>query len=295
MTVILLDPLRPTMVPIEAAELLRGPVQFTAEVPVAVRWQLPGATSADSPVLVSTDRHNEAVLKRIANGENVIAAPSLPGDSLIEAVDVMDRLWGFGGWEVTQTHDSLRPYLLEETYELLDAVGSGDSTEIKEELGDLLLQVLFHSRIAQASDEPFTVDDVAAALVAKLVHRSPHLAETAVGPIDIAAQEQAWEQRKASEKARRSCMDGIAMALPALALAEKVRARATKAGFPADLIPEALQFVRLGGPANAEEELRKAVHDFVARIRSAEDAAEGERGERRPLYEKQWRKFLPDG
>ncbi len=67
------------------------------------------------------------------------------GDAVVEAALVMDKLWGFGGWEVTQTHDSLRPYLLEETYELLDAIQSGDPVAIREELGDLLLQVLFHS------------------------------------------------------------------------------------------------------------------------------------------------------
>lgn len=66
------------------------------------------------------------------------------GEALVEAVEVMDRLWGFGGWEVTQTHDSLRTYLLEETYELLDAIQSGDPVSVREELGDLLLQVLFH-------------------------------------------------------------------------------------------------------------------------------------------------------
>ena len=214
------------------------------------------------------------------------------GDALREAVEIMDRLWNLGGWEVTQTHDSLRPYLLEEAYELLDAIGSGDPEEIKEELGDLLLQVLFHSRIAEASAAPFTVDDVAATLVAKLVHRSPHLADGIAGPIDIAAQERAWEQRKASEKARRSCLDGIAMQLPALALAEKVLDRAIKSGVPADVVPEAMLHIRLGGGTNAEETLRKAGMDFVAAVRAAEDAADVAYGERRRLAPSEWRTFL---
>ncbi|BCN43051.1 MazG family protein [Prescottella equi] len=194
------------------------------------------------------------------------------GDAVVEAALVMDKLWGFGGWEVTQTHDSLRPYLLEETYELLDAIQSGDPVAIREELGDLLLQVLFHSRIAEAAGE-FTVDDVAATLVTKLAHRSPNLADDLAGPVDIAEQERAWEARKAAEKARESCIDGIALQQPALALAEKVISRARKAGLPDELVPDELWVVRLGGDTSAEDELRKATLRFVARIRAAESAA----------------------
>ncbi|MEC3916934.1 MazG family protein [Nocardia sp. CDC160] len=217
--------------------------------------------------------------------------------ALGEAVEVMDRLWNFGGWEVTQTHDSLRPYLLEETYELLDAIQEQDAETIKEELGDLLLQVLFHSRIAEAAGE-FTVAEVAAALVAKLVHRSPHLIDDGIDrdaavADKIAAQEKAWEERKSAEKARRSCLDGIAMAQPALALAEKVRSRAIKAGLPEDSIPDALRFVELGGPDSAEERLRKATLVFAGRIRAAEDAAEIARGERRALTAGDWCEFWP--
>lgn len=216
---------------------------------------------------------------------------------LADAVEVMDRLWHFGGWETTQTHDSLRPYLLEETYELLDAIGAGDAETIKEELGDLLLQVLFHSRIAEAAGE-FTVDEVAAALVDKLVHRSPHLiaadlpADTSVAD-KIAAQEKAWEERKSTEKARRSCLDGIAMAQPALALAEKVRARSSRAGLPDELVPAALRVVELGGPDSAEERLRKATLAFADAIRSAEDAAESARGQRLRLDAADWHEFWP--
>ncbi|MTE15434.1 nucleoside triphosphate pyrophosphohydrolase [Nocardia sp. CT2-14] len=220
-------------------------------------------------------------------------------EALGDAVEVMDRLWTFGGWEVTQTHDSLRPYLLEETYELLDAIQAEDAETIKEELGDLLLQVLFHSRIAEAAGE-FTVADVAAALVAKLVHRSPHLIDNGIDPDaavadKVAAQEKAWEERKSAEKARRSCLDGIAMAQPALALAEKVRSRAIKAGLPEDLIPDALRVVELGGPDSAEERLRKATLAFAAAIRSAEDAAESDRGERRALTAADWYRHWPCG
>ncbi|MFE3259559.1 MazG family protein [Nocardia sp. NPDC059229] len=225
--------------------------------------------------------------------------------ALGEAVEVMDRLWNFGGWEVTQTHDSLRPYLLEETYELLDAIQAADAETIKEELGDLLLQVLFHSRIAEAAGE-FTVADVAAALVSKLVHRSPHLigehgsGEYGIDPAaavadKIAAQEKAWEERKSAEKARRSCLDGIAMAQPALALAEKVRSRGIKAGLPEELIPGALRVVELGGPDSAEERLRKATLAFATAVRAAEDAAEIGRGERRALAAADWHRYWPRG
>lgn len=208
--------------------------------------------------------------------------------TLTDAVELMDRMWGFGGWEVEQTHESLRPYLIEETYELLDALGGVDDEAIKEELGDLLLMVLFHSRIAEAAGR-FTVDDVAATLVDKLTHRSPHLTDGHAGPLDIAMQDRNWHARKATEKARRSCLDGIALAQPALMLADKIRSRSAKAGFPADLIPTALRVVHLDAPGNPEDELRKAALAFAAHIRAAEDAAEAAYGTRRALTPEDWR------
>ncbi|WP_431964807.1 MazG family protein [Nocardia sp. bgisy134] len=245
----------------------------------------PGPSASGNGAAESRDSSRSA-------GDVALVAAGLAG-----AVEVMDRLWNFGGWEVTQTHDSLRPYLLEETYELLDAIQHADAETIKEELGDLLLQVLFHSRIAEAAGE-FTVDDVAAALVAKLVNRSPHLIDSGIAPDatveeKIAAQERAWEERKSAEKSRRSCLDGIAMAQPALALAEKIIARSTKAGLPDDLIPPDLRVVHLGGPDSAEERLRKATLSFAAAIRAAEDAAESARGSRDPLDPADWRHYWP--
>ncbi|MGV9681016.1 MazG family protein [Nocardia sp. NPDC003482] len=226
-----------------------------------------------------------------------MTTPSDDAPALTAAVELMDRLWRFGGWEVTQTHDSLRPYLLEETYELLDAIGENDPETIKEELGDLLLQVLFHARIAQAAGT-FTLDDVAKTLVTKLLHRSPHLQDTPLPPDaprseKIAAQEKAWEERKSTEKSRRSCLDGIALAQPALALAEKIRTRALKAGLPEDLIPPALRAVDLGLPESAEERLRKATLAFAHQIRRAEDTAEHTRGRRLPLLPEDWHTYWP--
>ncbi len=271
MTVVVLDPLRPGVVPVDAVGVLGGPVEFTAEVPDSVRSAL---RAGGGDVLVTTDRSRPEVASRIESGERVIEAAPVPGDGVALAVDVMDRLWGFGGWEVTQTHDSLRRYLLEETYELLDAIEERDPEGLREELGDLLLQVLFHSRIAQESaTDPFTVDDVARTLVTKLALRSPHLTNGHTGPVDIAEQERAWEVAKAAEKARASCLDGIAMAQPALALAEKVIERATRAGLPADLVPNELRVVQIVVGENAEDALRRAVLIFAARIRATEPEA----------------------
>ncbi|CAM2995097.1 MazG family protein [Skermania piniformis] len=217
----------------------------------------------------------------------------MTGEVLGDAAELLDRLWDFGGWEVAQTHESLLPFLLEETYELIDAVQSGDPAAVREELGDLLLQVLFHARIAEAADR-FTVDDVAAGLITKLTGRSPHLSDPTVsGPIDVRYQEQAWEQRKAAEKQRASCLDGIAPDLPALALAEKVIERAGRAGLPADLVPPDLQTIRPGDPVGAEHRLRSAVRSFAAAVRAAEDAAAAERdGARAPLAPADWRRLL---
>ncbi|OUS92479.1 MazG family protein [Rhodococcus sp. NCIMB 12038] len=269
MTVVLLDPLRPTTIPMEAVEVVGGGVEFTDEVPEAVRALLSAAPGA--AVLISTDPDHPTVREWVASGSRIIAAPKVPGDNLVEAAEVMDRLWSYGGWEVTQTHRTLSHYLVEETYEVLDAIESAEPGDLREELGDLLLQVLFHSRIASASGN-FDVDDVAATLVAKLVHRSPHLGEDVVGPIDIAEQERAWEIRKAAEKARSSCLDGVAMSQPAASLAAKVIARASKAGLPPELVPAEITADSAAVVA-AESRLQAATADLIARVRAAEDAA----------------------
>ncbi|NUS44990.1 MAG: MazG family protein [Mycobacteriaceae bacterium] len=197
----------------------------------------------------------------------------------------MDRLWGFGGWEVEQTHETLRPYLVEETYELLDAFDGGDDAEIASELGDLLLQVLFHARIAQAQGR-FTVDDVARALVDKLTRRSPHLTNGHTGPLDAVSQDAAWHARKTTERSG-SCLDGIPPAQPSLALAEKIIARSRKAGLPDDLVPAELRAVRLDGSGQAEARLRAAALAFADRFRAAEARA-AEESLRTPMSAEQW-------
>ena len=203
----------------------------------------------------------------------------------IDAVAVMDTLRTAGPWESEQTHDSLRRYLLEETYELFDAVHSGNGEELRDELGDVLLQVLFHARIAQeAGGHGFSIDDVADALVRKLTNRVP--AVLAGEPISLEDQLAQWEQRKALERStRRSCIDGVPTAQPALALAQKVIARVSAAGLPADLIPQALTEVRLRADGDAENDLRSAVLRFMETVRTVE-AAVGADG---AISEEHWR------
>ena len=279
MTVILVDPRRPTLVPIEAVGLLGGDVQYTEEMASAVAASLPSArsvrTDPPAPVLLSSDPDHVDVTARITAGEQVITAPApRPGDRLVDAVEIMDRLRTSGPWESEQTHDSLRRYLLEETYELFDAVHGGNAHEVRDELGDVLLQVLFHARIAQeAPHNSFTIDDVSDALVRKLVNRVPTV--LAGEPITLADQLAQWEQRKALERASeegRSCVDGIPTGQPALALAQKVIARATANGMPAELIPETVTSVVLDADRDTENELRTAVLEFMDAVRSAERA-----------------------
>ncbi|MGB3771240.1 MAG: MazG family protein [Rhodococcus sp. (in: high G+C Gram-positive bacteria)] len=303
MTVLLLDPLRPTMVPVQAVTLLDKPVGFTEEVPVSIRWRLTGFTAvddADQPeVLISTSRDNPDVQERIRRGEDVIEVPVPKGGHLTEAVFVMDKLRSLGGWEAQQTHETLRTYLLEETYELLDAIESGDSASIREELGDLLLQVLFHSRIARDNvDDAFDIEDVASTLVAKLTHRSPHLNDTSGSPVDVAAQEKAWEERKAAEKLRASCLDGVAMAQPSLALAQQVATRAVKAGLPKELVPDGMLTVTIElsgghGSDSAEDALRRTVNEFVADVRAAERGAAMDGVRSAEMDGRAWSKYWP--
>lgn len=203
----------------------------------------------------------------------------LRGAGLLAAVAEMDRLRG-GSWEAAQTHDSLRPYLLEETYELLDALAGDDRMELRGELGDVLLQVLFHARIAEEDEaDPFTIDDVADVLVSKLRARAPRTVDDDGNVIGEAERERMWQERKAAEKPRESCLDGIITATPALALAQKVLTRVRAAGFPEELLPAELAVVRLGfRDDDAEDRLRAAVLAFAARVRSAEARAMAQGG-----------------
>ncbi|PRY15252.1 XTP/dITP diphosphohydrolase [Kineococcus rhizosphaerae] len=159
-----------------------------------------------------------------------IVSDPRPGHKLLDLVAVMDRLRSPGGcpWDAQQTHTSLLRYLVEESYEVVDAVENGTRAELRDELGDLLLQVVFHARVAQEdSAEPFDVDDVAAAIVAKLERRHPHVFAGEAVAEDLQA---GWDAIKATEKPRESVLDGIPLQLPALARADKVLGRLQRNG-----------------------------------------------------------------
>ncbi|MDJ1136522.1 MazG family protein [Streptomyces iconiensis] len=168
------------------------------------------------------------------------ASYDLPGARLLDVVQVMDRIRAECPWSAERTHEDLLKYGVEEIYELVEAVEEGDRAALAEELGDVLLQVVFHARIAEDDpDEPFAVDDVAGGLVAKLVHRHPHVFGDEVAS-DAADVEAHWAERKAVEKhARTSVTEGVPLGQPALALAAKLGGRARGAGLDIAL-PDAL-------------------------------------------------------
>ena len=205
------------------------------------------------------------------------------GAALLRAVAVMDRLRSPDGcpWDAEQTHDSLRRYLVEECYELLQAIEDGDDLEMREELGDVLLQVLFHARIAaerSPEDGGFDIDDVAEGLVDKLIRRHPHVFAGAE-PVHTATDQQSrWDELKSAEHGRSSVVAGVALGQPAIALAAKLGARAARAGLDVPL-PEgdsaAEQIFRLAYAAGAvgedpESQLRAVSTSFAARLADAD-------------------------
>jgi XTP/dITP diphosphohydrolase len=156
----------------------------------------------------------------------------LPGARLLDLVQVMNRLRSPGGcpWDAEQTHRSLVTYLIEEAYELVEAIETGDKDHLREELGDLLLQIVFHSRIAEEdTTSPWSIDDVATEITEKLVRRHPHVFADAVAPTAEHVKAD-WEVRKTEEKGRTSAVEGVPLSLPALALAAKLVGRAARNG-----------------------------------------------------------------
>jgi XTP/dITP diphosphohydrolase len=209
-----------------------------------------------------------------------------PGARLLDAVAVMDRLVSPGGdpWKQQQTHASLAPYLMEESYEAYDAIVAGDLDALREELGDVLLQVVLHARLAEDLPEErrWSIDDVAAVLVDKMVRRNPHV--FAGADVDgVEAIIDNWERIKRAEKSRDSVLDGIALSQPALALAAKILQRVQRAGLSvalpsgADLGSVLLRTVahaRAEG-LDAEAALRAAVLDYAAAVRAVEPPPDG--------------------
>jgi XTP/dITP diphosphohydrolase len=249
-----------------------------------------------------TDALAELLSRRAIDGtppevELVTASHDVPGSRLLDLVAVMDRLRSPGGcpWDAEQTHASLAPYLLEEAHEVLEAIDSGSREHLREELGDLLLQVALLARVAlEHETEPFDVDDVAAGIVAKLVRRHPHVfgrgaGDEAVTAADVEAD---WQRRKSAEKRRRSALDGVPLGLPALTLADKLMARAARGGSPVTVAPAAVapaagaaDSAAYGGlllslvasarahGIDAEAALRAAARRYADAVRAEEDAA----------------------
>ena len=188
-------------------------------------------------------------------------------DPLAQFRDDMRRLRAECAWKREQTHQSLRRYLVEESWETLEAIDSGDPAHLREELGDLLLQIGFHAVIAEESGD-FTFDEVVQGIVDKLRRRNPHVfGDAAV--TDAASVNELWESVKAQEKERSSVLDGLPPGLPALLLADKVLERADRAGTPiavpdsADLGDRLLALVAESRTAGVDPE--HALRDAVRR------------------------------
>ncbi len=213
--------------------------------------------------------------------------PTTPHPKLEELIAVLEHLRAPGGcaWDRDQTHASLVQYLVEETYELVDAIEAGDDAELVEELGDVLYQVIFHSDIA-AEEGRFTLEDVAAHMTAKMVGRHPHVFGDAVADTPDAVMAR-WDELKRVEKpGRESVLDGIPQAMPALALAAKLVGKAEKvgvepvaaAGVPAteaelgDRLLATVVAARAKG-LDAERALRDALRRLQDDIRAAENPA----------------------
>ncbi|NUK84819.1 nucleoside triphosphate pyrophosphohydrolase [Streptomyces lunaelactis] len=205
----------------------------------------------------------------------------LPGARLLDLVQVMDRIRAECPWSSQQTHKGLAKYGIEEAYELVEAIEDGDRDELREELGDVLLQVVFHARIAEEDeDAPFSVDDVAATIVEKLIHRHPHVFgdESAETPEDVKAH---WLRTKAIEKQRDSVTDGVPLGQPGLALAAKLASRVRSAGLDAPLpAGEGIGYELLALAARAEAAgtdpeaaLRAAARAYRDAIRATEGQA----------------------
>ena len=200
------------------------------------------------------------------------------GDRVVDLLNVMERLRGPGGcpWDREQTHRSLARHLLEEAHETLEAIDSGDPDRLREELGDLLLQVVFHAEMAR-QEGTFDIDDVAEGIVAKLVRRHPHV----FGETNVANAAEVlvnWERIKAEEKGEHPVGDDIPATLPALARAAKVQRRAAGDGFDYRSASAALAKVReeLG---ELEREIADIEEEKTARTKAPPERIEEELGD----------------
>ena len=236
-----------------------------------------------------------------------------PGHRMLRLVEVMDTLRRECPWDRSQTHESLAKYLIQESYETLETIEEGDHSQLREELGDVLLQVVFHAAIGaeRPEDDPahFTVDDVADAIIDKMTRRHPHV----FGGVEVTGTDEVWSNWEAIKAAEReakakadggtgwtSVLDGVPFAQPAVLLAYELQKRAVRNGFPADLVGDdgaeggelfaAVAAERDQG-RDPETDLRAAARRFDARVRAAEDAARADGREPRGLSEEQWRAY----
>ena len=192
---------------------------------------------------------------------------SVTGARLLDLVAVMDTLRSPGGcpWDARQTHESLVEYLIEESYESVEAIEAGDRAGMREELGDLLLQVVFHARIAQDDvEDPWTIDDVAEGITRKLISRHPHVFDK--GTDDPA---------KAKETGRESVTDGIPANLPALLRASKVLSRSTRLQVPASELAESDRATSALDGVESAEQLGDLLLAIVSEARECGWDAEG--------------------
>ncbi|MDN3293125.1 nucleoside triphosphate pyrophosphohydrolase [Streptomyces ficellus] len=262
----------------------------TVDIAAPTAEELVDACADGSTVVVipsgEGDRALTDGLARLA-GSNRVRMPDLellpgsydlPGARLLDLVEVMDRIRRECPWSSRQTHQGLAKYGIEEAYELVEAIEDGDRDELREELGDVLLQVVFHARIAEEhEDEPFSIDDVAGTIVEKLIHRHPHVfgEESAETPEEVKAH---WLRTKAIEKQRASVTDGVPLGQPGLALAAKLASRVRSAGldvalpkadgFGYDLLALAVRAEAAG--VDPEAALRAAARTYRDAIRAAE-------------------------
>ncbi len=208
---------------------------------------------------------------------------------LLRLREVMDKLRSPGGcpWDAEQSHSSLLKYLLEESYEFIEAVEDNDRDAMQEELGDILLQVYFHSRMAEEDKiNPFTIEDVANGVVEKLIRRHPHVFSDVKSTSSAEVLEN-WEVQKAVEKGRTSVIDGVPLAQPSLPLATKILYRIKKLGsqlpvnkpisIPDDITQDQFGELLIGLIAQAVEKdidpdaaLRGAAKSLIERIKAHE-------------------------
>jgi XTP/dITP diphosphohydrolase len=205
--------------------------------------------------------------------EVVYGSYDLPGSRLLDLVSTMDRLRSPGGcpWDAEQTHESLAPYLVEETYEALEAIETGSYEALRDELGDVLLQVAFHARVAQERDGGWTIDDVAAGIVEKLIRRHPHV----FGDVSVSGADEVvhnWDVIKAAERSDDAgVLHGVPLGQPATSLAAKLQKRATKAGLPPSLLPyadDALAAIERSDPHERDRAVGDLLFAVVALARS---------------------------